>query len=412
MPQLAVNGGAPLRTKPWPAWPEYDRREIENLTRVVESRNWGGFPSPNTVGGEFARRFAAYHGAKHGITTTGGTTALEIALRAAGLEHGDEFIVPALTFYATAFAGLVQGFKPVFVDVDPDTWCIDVTQIERHITPDTRAILPVHLGSRMADMDAINEIARKHGLKVIEDCAHMHGGFWRGKGAGTLGDIGCFSFQSSKLMTCGEGGIIITDDDALAARCQAYMNSGRGTTTDRTAAEGTILGWNYRMTEFQAAVLLAQLERLPEQIERRSRNIAHLERRVAEIDGVSTLAHDERMTVKSGYGVVLKYDERAWRGVSRNRFARALYAEGMRIEAAFYVPVYKSPLFAWKDAPVEVDYSQTSCPVAERAAFKEMIWLPHDIFLGDASDVDDLCDGIVKIREHLDELAGAKPAEA
>ncbi|MEX0750634.1 MAG: DegT/DnrJ/EryC1/StrS family aminotransferase [Dehalococcoidia bacterium] len=405
MPNLAVKGGTPLRTKPWPAWPQFDHRETEELTRVVESGNWGGFPSPNAVGGEFARKFADFHGAKHGITTTGGTTALEIALRAAGLERGDEFLVPALTFYATAFAGLVQGFKPVFVDIESDTWCIDVTQIERHITPDTRAILPVHLGSRMADMDAIGEIARKHDLKVIEDCAHMHGGFWRGKGAGTLGDAGAFSFQSSKLMTCGEGGIIITNDDDMAARCAAYMNSGRGDTADRTNAEGTILGWNYRMTEFQAAVLLAQLERLPRQIETRNRNIEHFERRIAGIEGVSTLPHDDRVTARSGYGVVLRYDADAWGGASRNRFARALYAEGMRIEAAFYVPVYKSPLFAWKDASIDVDYSETSCPIAERAAFKQMIWLPHDIFLGSESDIDDLCNAIEKIRTHIDELA-------
>jgi dTDP-4-amino-4,6-dideoxygalactose transaminase len=402
---LAIRGGAPLRTKPWPQWPQHDHREVENLTRVVESGNWGGFPSPNVVGGEFARRFAEHHGAAHGITTTGGTTALEISLRACGLQPGDEVLVPALTFYATAFAALAQGFKPVFVDIDPDSWCIDANQIERHITPDTRAILPVHLGSRMTDMDRIGEIARARGLRVIEDCAHMHGGAWQGRGAGTLGDAGCFSFQSSKLMTCGEGGIILTNDDELAARCQAYMNSGRGTTTDRTASEGTILGWNYRMTEFQAAVLLAQLQRLPEQIERRNRNIAHLERRVADIEGISMLPHDERMTTKSGYGVILRYDEDAWRGISRNRFARALHAEGMRIEAAFYVPVYRSPLFAWKDAPVQVDYTDVRCPVAERAAFKQMIWLPHEIFLGEESDVDDLCDGILKLREHIDELA-------
>ena len=407
MPSLAIRGGTPLRTAPWPDWPQHDEREVRNLTAVVESGNWGGFPSPNVVGGEFARRFAEYHGAKHGITTTGGTTALEVSLRALGLERGDEVIVPALTFYATAFAALAQGFKPVFVDIDPDTWCIDVEQIERHITPDTRVILPVHLGSRMADMDRIGEIAHKHNLRVVEDCAHMHGGFWRGKGAGTLGDAGAFSFQSSKLMTCGEGGIILTDDDALAARCQAYMNSGRGSSADRQAAEGTMLGWNYRMTEFQAAVLLAQLERLPEQIARRNENIAHFEQRVAAIEGVSTLAHDDRVTQRSGYGVVLRYHEEAWRGVTRDRFARALHAEGMKLFTSFYTPVYDAPLFAWKDAPIEVDYSGVHCPVAEKAAYKEMIWLPHEIFLGAAADVDDLCDGIEKLRANIEELVGA-----
>ncbi|HEY8171955.1 MAG TPA: DegT/DnrJ/EryC1/StrS family aminotransferase [Dehalococcoidia bacterium] len=405
MPKLAVRGGTPLRTKEWPAWPQHDGRELANLQRVVESGNWGGFPSPNVFAGEFAEKFAAYHGAKYGICTTGGTTALEVSLRAAGLEQGDEVLVPALTFYATAFAALVQGFKPVFVDIDPATWCIDAEQIERHITPDTRAILPVHLGSRMADMDRILEIARARGLRVIEDCAHMHGGFWRGQGAGSIGDTGCFSFQSSKLMTCGEGGIIITSDDALEERCHAYVNSGRVKTQDRQASEGTMLGWNYRITEFQAAVLLAQLERLPEQVERRNRNVAHFERRVAELEGVSTLPVDARMTTRSGYGVILRYDERAWRDVSRDRFAWALHKEGMKLYGAFYTPVYQTPLFAWKDAPVPVDYSDVRCPVAERASAKEMIWLPHEVFLGDESDVDNLCDAIVKLRENVDELA-------
>jgi dTDP-4-amino-4,6-dideoxygalactose transaminase len=405
MTELAIRGGTPVRTAPWPAWPQHDERELANITRVLESGNWGGFPSPNVMAGDFAERFAAYHGAKHGICTTGGTTALEVSLRAAGLERGDEVLVPALTFYATAFAALVQGFKPVFVDIDRDSWCIDAAQIERHITPDTRAILPVHLGSRMADMDRISEIARARNLKVIEDCAHMHGGFWRERGAGTLGDLGCFSFQSSKLMTCGEGGIIITNDDALAERCNAYVNSGRGTTSDRQASEGTMLGWNYRITEFQAAVLLAQLERLPEQVALRNANVAHFEQRIAEIDGVSTLPHDPRVTMRSGYGVVLRYDERAWRGIPRDRFALALYREGMKLFASFYTPVYKTNLFAWKDAPIEVDYSQTSCPVAEHASYKEMIWLPHEVFLGTTADIDDLCDAILKLRAHIDELA-------
>ncbi len=403
--ELAVNGGAPARTKPWPAWPQHGDGERENLLRVLDNGNWGGFPSPNIMAGEFAEKFAVHHGAKYGICTTGGTTALEVALKAAGLEQGDEVLVPALTFYATAFAALIQGFVPVFVDVDADTWCIDAEQIERHITPRTRAILPVHLGSRMADMDRIMAIARQHNLRVIEDCAHMHGASWSGRGAGSIGDIGCFSFQSSKLMTCGEGGLIITSDEGLEERCHAYINSGRVKTSDRTAAEGTMMGWNYRITEWQAAVLLAQLERLPEQVARRDRNVAHFEERVASIDGVSALRRDDRQGTKSGYGVVLRYDESAWNNIPRDRFAWALHKEGMLLHAAFYEPVYKSKLFAWKDAPVAVDYSATHCPVAEQAAYKEMIWLPHEVFLGDETDIDDLCDGIEKLRDNMGELA-------
>src|SRR5256714_2620204 len=404
MAKLALRGGTSVRTKAWPEWPQHDEREVRSLARVVESGNWGGFPSPNVMAGEFAERFAAYHGASWGVCTTGGTTALEVSLRAVGLERGDEVIVPALTFYATAFAALVQGFKPVFVDIDPATWCIDVDQIERHITPDTRAILPVHLGSRMADMDRIGAIARARGLKVIEDCAHMHGARWRGKGAGTLGDLGCFSFQSSKLMTCGEGGIIIGGDETFEERCHAYVNSGRGKTSDRQASEGTMLGWNYRITEIQAAGLLAQLEPLPEQVETRDRNITRFDERVAQLEGGSTLRFDDRVSTRSGYGVVLRYDEKAWRGASRGRFARALYAEGVKLSTSFYTPVYQTPLFAWKDAPIEVDYSGVHCPVAERASYKEMIWLPHEVFLGTTADVDDIGDAIAKIRENVDEL--------
>jgi len=161
----------------------------------------------------------------------------------------------------------------------------------------------------MADMDRIAELAARHGLKVIEDCAHMHGGFWRGRGVGSIGGLGCFSFQSTKLMSSGEGGIIITSDEELARRCHAYVDCGRLRPGDKPATSEGVFGWNYRMTEFQAAVLLAQLERLPEQVARRDRNVAHLERRIAEIEGVSTLRRDPRQETKSGYGVVLRYDE-------------------------------------------------------------------------------------------------------
>ena len=405
MPELALRGGTPVRSSPWPEWPAFDERESRNLERALRGRNWGGFPSPNELGGEFEERFAAFNGARFAITTTSGTTALEIALRAAGLKRGDEVIVPALTFYATPFAALMQGIVPVFVDVDAATWCIDVEQIEAAITPRTRAILPVHLGSRFCDVDRIREIAGKHDLVVVEDCAHAHGMTWQGKHAGTFGALGCYSFQTSKLMTCGEGGVIITEDAWLEERCRGYMNSGRVRTSDRAAAEGTMLGWNYRMTEFQAAVLLAQLERLPEQVQTRDANVAYFEQRVAGIEGVSTLARDPRQDTLSGYGVVLRYDPSAWRGIPRDRFAWALHKEGVKLYGAFYEPVYRNALFAWRDAPIDVDYSSTHCPVAERAADAEMIWLPHEVFLGGTADVDDLCDAIVKLRENIDELA-------
>jgi dTDP-4-amino-4,6-dideoxygalactose transaminase len=395
--QLAIHGGTPIRSSPFPPWPVYDEREVRAVQEVVESRNWGGFPSPNVKASRFAQEFASYHTARYGICTSSGSTALEVALKAANVRPGDEVIVPALTFMATATAALFVGAAPVFVDIDPDTWCIDPDEVEKAITEKTRAILPVHLGSRMADMDRIVEIARRHRLKVIEDCAHMHGGFWRGKGAGSIGDLGCFSFQTTKLMTAGEGGIILTSDEELEERCQSYINCGRIRATDKHIGPQEALGWNYRLTEFQAAILLVQLERLKEQIAARDQNTQYLTARLDQIEGVCNLRGDDSMTVRSGYGFVFKYLPEAFGGTPRDTFVAALQAEGIPCHGAFYEPVYKSPLFAWRDAVVPVDYSETSCPVAERAAYHECVWLPHQLFLGTQGDVDDIAAAIEKV---------------
>lgn len=394
---LAIEGGEPVRRAPFPPWPAYDDREVRAVQEVVESRNWGGFPSPNVKASQFAEAFASYHTARYGICTSSGTTALEVALKAAGVKPGDEVIVPALTFMATAAAALYIGAVPVFADIDPGTWCIDPDEVEKAVTEKTTAIVPVHLGSRMADMDRIMAIAQRHGLKVIEDCAHMHGGFWRGKGAGSIGHLGCFSFQTSKLMTAGEGGLILTNDDELEERCQSYINCGRTRPSDRHVGPREVLGWNYRMTEFQAAILVVQLERLKEQLTLRDENTQYLTARLQRIEEIATLRQDERMTTRSGYGFVFKYIPEAFGGTPRNTFVAALQAEGILCYGPFYEPVYKSPLFACEDAPMSVDYSETFCPVAERAAYHECVWLPHQLFLGAREDVDDVVAAIEKV---------------
>ena len=395
--QLAIEGGTPVRSRFFPLWPVWDDREVQAVRKVVESGNWGGFPSPNAKATEFAQAFASYHTARYGICTSNGTTALEVALKAAGVGPGDEVIVPPLTFMATAAAALYLGAVPVFADIDPDTWCIDPDEIEKALSKRTKAVVPVHLGSRMADMDRIMAIARRHGLKVIEDCAHMHGGFWRGKGAGSIGDLGCFSFQSSKLMTAGEGGIILTSDEEMEERCQSYINCGRTRPADRHVGPQEALGWNYRMTELQAAILLVQLERLKEQAPIRDENIQYLTARLQWVEGISTLRQDDRMTTRSGYGVLVRYTPEACRGTPRDTFVSALLAEGIPCFGGFYEPVYKSPLFGWRDAPVAVDYSETFCPVAERVAYHECVRLPHQLFLGTRQDMDDIAAAVEKV---------------
>jgi len=394
---LAVDGGTPVRSTPFHRWPVHDEREVEALREVVESGNWGGFPSPNVHAARFAEAFASYQTARYGICTSSGTTALEVALKAAGVRRGDEVIVPALTFVATAGAPLYMGAVPVFVDVDPDTWCIDANKIEEAVTDRTRALLPVHLGSRMADMDRVMEVARRRGLRVIEDCAHMQGGFWQGRGAGSIGDLGCFSFQNSKLMTAGEGGIIVTSDDELAALCHSYVDCGRVRSGDAPPKSQGLFGYNYRMTEFQAAVLEVQLQRFPEQTRVREANKAYLTELLRGIEGVSTLRDDDRMTAKSGYGYYLRYSPETCGGVPRDRFFIALRYEGIPASGAFYEPVYRDKLFAWRDAGIDADYSEVRCPVAERVAYHESVWLPHHVFLGPREDIDDVAMAIEKV---------------
>ncbi|MGE0128041.1 MAG: DegT/DnrJ/EryC1/StrS family aminotransferase [Blastocatellales bacterium] len=407
MHKLALGGGPPVRTKPFTAWPIYDEREARSLQTVLESRNWGGYPCPNDFAREFGRKFAEHHNARYGVAVANGTVSLELALQAAGVGFGDEVIVPAYTWEGTAAAVLFSGAAPIFVDVDPDTYCLDANLIEAAITGRTRAIIPVHLGFRFADMDAIMQIASQHDLFVLEDCAHAHGGKWRGKGAGSIGHAGSFSFQTSKLMTAGEGGIVITNDINLADQAIRLANCGR---PPRKETKGEpALGHNYRMTEFQAAILLAQLERLDEQTELRERNTARLEEGLKQISGIGLLPRDERITRQASYHYVFKFNSEEFSGVHRDAFVAALNAEGVPSDGRFYEAVYKSSLFefaaekfpAWAQARGDFH-----CPVAERAGYEESVWLPHQIFLGDERDVDDTLTAIQKIKENAVELAG------
>src|SRR5262245_7753124 len=394
MYKLALRGGDPVRAKPFTAWPIYDEREARGLQTALESRNWGGYPCPNDLAREFGRKFAEAHDARYGVAVANGTVSLELALQAAGVGFGDEVIVPAYTWEGTAAAVLFSGAAPVFVDVDPDTYCLDAKLIEAAITERTRAIIPVHLGFRFADMDAIMEIATKRQLFVLEDCAHAHGGRWRGKGAGSIGHAGSFSFHTSKLMTAGEGGAVITSDIKLADQVIRLANCGRPPRKE-TVGEPA-LGHNYRMTEFQAAILLAQLERLDEQTALRERNAKRLEEGLKRLDGVSLLPRDERVTRQASYHYVFRFHSRSWRGIHRDSFVAALNAEGVPSDGRFYEAVYKSSLFefaaekypAWAQQRRAFD-----CPVAERAGYEESVWLPHRIFLSDVKAIDDVFPG-------------------
>jgi dTDP-4-amino-4,6-dideoxygalactose transaminase len=419
MAKLAIRGGTPVRRAPWPPWPVYDDREIAALSEVVRSRNWGGYPEPNYRAAKFARLFAQGHHAKHGICGANGSVTLEVALKVAGIGFGDEVIVPALTWVATAAAPVHVGAVPVFVDVIADTYCLDPQQLEAAIGPRTRAVIPVHLGSSVADLDAILEIARRHNLVVIEDCAHAHGNTWNGKRVGSHGLLGSFSLQGSSLVTAGEGGILITSDDLLAEKCHSLMNCGRKEPGYDTFP-GTLLGHNYRLSEFQAAVLLVQLGRFEEQWTVRQRNMGHFTARLQEIPGVQPLRCDPRQAPFGAYQYIFRYDAAAWNGTPRDVFCRALLAEGVPCEGPVHVTLTRNPLLPLRAAEFpqlrgrygdEVKPEHAPCPVSDRIGSEESVWLHHSLFLGPEKDVDDLADAIAKVRENLPELEGIASGE-
>jgi dTDP-4-amino-4,6-dideoxygalactose transaminase len=410
---LAILGGKPLRDRPFPRWPVFDERERAQVLDVLESANWGGFPSPNRKARELSEKFAACQGARFAIPTTSGTTALEAALKALGVGPGNEIIVPAITFAATAYAPVACLARPIFADVLADCGCIDPAFVRKLITRRTKAIIPVHYGGTLADLDALGEISREYSIPLVEDCAHVPGAAWRERGAGTWGALGCFSFQTTKPMTAGEGGMITTDDPELEQRCQSLINCGRQRPGDDF--EGPVLGANYRMTEWQCAVLLAQLTRLPEQIEKKSRLAARLRTGLDSIPGLRAVARDPRVTREVIYAFFFMVDEAAL-GVSRNRFVRALRAEGIPASVG-NEPVYRSALFPRASAPYRTACEMAGaksdepidCPVAERLFEHAMVAIPHECLLGDERDVDDIVAAAEKVALSAAALKSADP---
>ena len=412
MAKLAIRGGAPVRSRPFGPYPAWDDGERQALMRTLESGDWGGFPEPNTRARQLARRFAAAHDARHGISCANGSVSIEVALRAAGIKAGDEVITTPYTWIATAASAVHLNAVPVFADIDPDTYCIDPAAVEERITSKTRAIIPVHLGSQIADMDRLSAISEAHGLFLVEDCAHAHGARWRERGVGSLGHFGSFSFQSSKLMTAGEGGMILTNDDELAQKCHCLVNCGRKE-PGYDSFEGELFGWNNRISDLQAAVLLAQLDKLPALTVRRSENATHLAELLEDVEGITPLPRDERITTQAHYQLILKYDSAAWRGLHRDRFLAALTHEGIDLDGTFYIPIPDSPLFnvtADEWPMIRTRYGDTirnadiGCPVATKASYEEAIWMHYPYLMGTREDIEDIVEAIVKIRDNLDEI--------
>jgi len=410
MSDLALNGGTPVRTAPFPSWPIWDQREIDEVTEVIKSGSWGGIPGNKC--NQFATTFAQIQGAAFGVPVMNGTAALQVSLRAVGVGPGDEVIVPALTWIATPQAALYIGAVAVFCDVEPDTFNIDATKLESLITPRTKALVPVHLGGLPVDLDGVIAVAKRHKIAVIEDCAHAHGASWRGRGAGSWGDFGAFSFQQSKTITAGEAGCILTNDRHLAELSASLVNCGRIQKEDETLTEHPF-GYNFRMTDLQAAILVAQLTRIEELSTRRAANAALLDGGLAQIEGLSPLRRDPRVTRQGYYLYHFRFDPGQFDGMSRDDFCKAMRAEGIPCGPARGQLVYKNPLLGANpmgeasavipgpNGPV--DYSNVSCPFAEDIAYHTGVVIPQNVLLGSSDDITDVVQAARKVREYRGE---------
>ncbi len=425
MAVLAINGGKPTRdikSKPWPAWPVWDEKEEKALLEVLNSGIWS-YNGPKEV--EFNKLFADYNDVDYAICASNGTVTLQLALEALGIGYGDEVILPGITWQATAATIIDVNAVPIIVDVCPDTWCIDPKEVEKAITPKTKAIIPVHLYGSFADMDAIMEIANKHNLFVIEDCAHKLGGEWNGKKAGSIGDIGSFSFQLSKHLTAGEGGALTTNNPLLAEKLDALRNCGRRPEHGEYSQEEKGAGFysddgnfiqsgNYRITEFQAAILIEGLKKLPEQNSIRDKNGLYLNKLLEALPGVSSMRRDKRETNEAYFNFAFRYDQKEFNGLHVTKFREALEAElGTGIDSSYeplnncslYMPMTKPSRYRLNDKQwEEIDPSRFNLPVSTRIFNEESVCIHNKILLGNQNDMDSIIEAIKKIYDNVGEL--------
>ncbi len=411
MSKLALLGGEPIRKEPYPQWPVHDERDIEALTRVVKSGQWGGYPYPGPETQAFLERFAEIQGGGYPVAMANGTVTMEVALRATDIGWGDEVIVPAYTFQATAAAPIAAGAIPVIVDVDPETYTINPKLIEAAITEKTRAIIPVHLGAQMADMDAIMQIAEEYDFIVIEDCAHAHGAKWNGQGAGTIGHFGSFSLQSSKIVTSGEGGVLISRTPELAARAVSVIDCGRSHPRGgEEKGSDFSMGANYRMSELGCALANVGLERFPEQAKQREQMLGYMEESLSEVPGVRLLKRDPRHTTRSFYRFIFAVDPEVF-GAEHKEICAALEAEGIPCwegyEAMHNYTLFQpqlSKLPVPSAFPEYFDFEKMNFPEARRACEHEAVWLDEAVFRAGRQGVDDAVAALKKIQANSGEL--------
>ena len=407
MSELAISGGSKVRTTPFPAWPYYDETERQAVNRVLDSRNW--WANQGTEVKEFEKEWSKYTNAKASFAVTNGTHTLEVIFLALGIGDGDEVIVADWSFLATISTILTVNAIPKIVDVDRLTGTIDIKQAESAITRKTKAIVCVHVAGSMSDMDGLLALGKKHGIAIIEDSAHAHGSRWNGQHAGTIGDAGSFSFQSSKLMTAGEGGVITTKREDLIPMFKSYINCGRG--------EGIWyyrhlrLGGNYRLSEWQGAVLRAQLARFEAQQKNRAANANYLNEEIAKIPGFKPQGRYKGCTDQGNYCYVVEVESQKLSGASRDQIRHALLAEGMSLTTA-YPPLHRLEMFKdraslgprLRGKVTKIRYNKQKFPVTDHLA-ENTLWFNTNVLMGDRSDATSVLEALTKIANNAQAVA-------
>ena len=400
MSKLAIEGGTPVfKAKPVrPPWPPANPDVIGRIAEMFLSHKWSFY---GIYENEFAERYAKYTGAKYASMMANGTVTLECALRAFGVGPGDEVIVPAQTWIATAMAVIYLGATPVIVDIEPDTLCMDPKAFEAAITKKTKAVIPVHLFGSMADLDKIIKIAKKHGIKVLEDCAHAHGGMWKGRGVGSWGDAGSWSFQQSKIMTSGEGGAVTTNDEHiwdLVGRLShiGYQRGAKQGQKSTPPPEGLICH-NYRVTEFQAIILLDQLETLRKDTELRAKNADYLREKLEAIPGIRVQTKGRCATLQSYYMYGVMVDDKMLKpGIDIKQVCEALKAEGvLGFNRGWGNVMYRQRLWSVPENMYRIESNQ----VAEQIVYKQLLIAGLNWLMAEKTELDRFVEAVAKVMD-------------
>lgn len=425
---LAIHGGAPVRTRLFPAHKTIGQEEIAAVTAVLESgvlSKFLGAWHADFAGGPQVRaaeeEWAAYFGAKHAISVNSNTSGLITAVAAIGILPGDEVIVSPYSMAISAIAPMFYGGVPVFADVERDYFCLDAASVEAKITERTKAIIVVDLFGQPYDVTGINGLAKKHGLKVIEDCAQAPGAKFGGRSAGLLGDVGVFSLNYHKHIHSGEGGFIVTDDGDIADRCRLVRNHAESVVGAKGTADLTnMLGYNFRMTEIEAAISRTQLRKLDGLLAKRMDNIAYIEQRLGDLPALSFAP--VRPNVTHVYYQHAAYWDAEVAGIDRNTFITAVKAElpnfelreteGVKLGYGYVKPIYQQPIFTAPSYPSlftlnRPDYSSVRLPTVEKLHLSDLI--THEFMVPSMShaDIDDVVNAFEKVWEGRSRLQPA-----